>query len=310
MQPPQAFSEAFKNEDASSYDEVAANFDHFTRRLTTPLAKRMIALAELSSGARVLDVGTGTGVVAFLAANKMGLHGKVVGVDLSDGMLAAAEDRARRANLANRVEFRKMDAEALQFTEGMFDAALSLFALLHFPEPLAALQEMYRVLRPGGRLVFAVGSGPPWLSIKGLSHRVKRVPEWLLGLQGKRLFAPAFLNDLVEQFIPGNPAAEQTDLAREHHNRSGRLLALVRKAGFRNLRSCWEGAQAIVSTPEEFWDLQRTFSSIGRKRLSRATAEQRDRLRRAFFETCRDVQARGGRLVYPIGAFYVVAERP
>ena len=303
-------SETFKNRDASSYDSVAVEFDRFTTLLTTPLAARMIALAELRSGERVLDVGTGTGVVAFQAAKQVGVNGKVVAIDLSAGMLAVARRQAERAGLNAHIEFRTMDAEALQFAEGSFDGVLSLFALLHFPNPLGALQQMLRVLRPGGRLIVAVGSGPPWFSLRGLGHRIRRSSELLLAIQGKRLFAPAFLNDLTKQYLPANCEAEETDLAHTHHNRSNRVPALVHKAGFISVRSYWKGQQAVVQTPEEFWDLQRTFSSIGRKRLAKAAPEKLESIHEEFLRTCRKVQSRGGKLVYPIGAFYVVAERP
>ncbi len=302
-------SATFKNEDASSYDAVVAEFDHFTTLLTTPLAARMIALADIRPGHSVLDVGTGTAVVAFQAAKRVGPVGKVVGIDLSDGMLKVAEDQSARAGLNDRIEFRKMDAEALQFGDGSLDRVLSLFALLHFPNPALALGEMLRVLRPGGSLVVAVGSGSPWFSLQGITHRIRRLPELLLGLQGKILIAPAFLNALVERHIPAN-GEEQTALARAHHNRTGDLPELVRKAGFVNIRTYWEGHQAIVKTPKEFWDLQRTFSSIGRKRLFKATRQEVDTVREAFLTTCRKVQSRGGKLVYPVGAFYVIAERP
>ena len=203
------------------------------------MLQAMLDAAQLRPGERVLDVGTGTGVVAFQAAKQVGVNGTVVGIDLSDGMLAVARAQAERAGLSAHIEFRTMDAEALQLAEGSFDGVLSLFALLHFPNPLGALQQMLRVLRPGGRLIVAVGSGPPWLSLRGLGHRVRCFFELLLAIQGKRLFAPAFLNDLTEQYLPANGEAEETDLARTHHNRSNRVPALVHKAGFINVRSYW-----------------------------------------------------------------------
>ncbi|HEV8722547.1 MAG TPA: methyltransferase domain-containing protein [Candidatus Binatia bacterium] len=303
-------SETFKARDAASYDSVTAEFERFTDLLSTPLAARMLALAELAPAQRVLDVGTGTGVVALQTAAKIGVNGKILGIDLSDGMLAAARVKAARAGFAERVEFRQMDAEALAIEDRSFDRVLSLFALLHFPNPPVALREMFRVLRPGGKLVVAVGSGPPWISLRGLAHRARRLSELLLEFQGKRLFAPAFLNSLVEHHIPANGEPEETALARASHNRTCSVPLLVRSAGFTNVRTFWQGHQALVKTPEEFWDVQRTFSSIGRKRLSNATPEKVEAIRQEFLSTCRKVQSRGGSLVYPLAAFYVVAHHP
>jgi ubiquinone/menaquinone biosynthesis C-methylase UbiE len=303
-------AESFKTKDASSYDSVTAEFDRFTERFSKPLALRVIALARLMPGERVLDVATGTGIVACQAAINVGPTGTVMGIDLSDSMLAAAQAKANRAGLNDQVGFRKMDAEALAFKKESFDAVLCLFALLHFPNPLVALREMLRVLRPGGKLVLASGSGPPWISLRGLAHRAQRVAELLLELQGKRLLAPAFLNSLVEQHIPHNGEAEETALARTAQNRTRTIPPLVREAGFVRVRCFWECYRARVETPEEFWDLQRTFSSIARKRLSKADSNEVAILKQEFLRRCCEVQSRGGRLVYPSAAFFIVAQRP
>jgi len=78
-----------------------------------------------------------------------------------------------------------MDAESLNFDDEKFDVVVSLFALLHFPNPLAALEEIYRVLRPGGRMVLGVGSGIPIFSLSGWIHLVKKIPDILHNLPGK-----------------------------------------------------------------------------------------------------------------------------
>jgi ubiquinone/menaquinone biosynthesis C-methylase UbiE len=303
-------AEKFKATDASSYDSITAEFDRFTDRFTADLAARLVSLGQLSAGDRVLDIGTGTGIVAFGAARKVGPGGRIIGIDLSDGMVAFAQAKAGLAGLGDRLEFRKMDAEALELKDKAFDSVLSLFALLHFPNPSAALKEMFRVLRPGGRLVLAVGSGPALFSVPGLTHRIKRLPEILLRLQHKRLIAPDYLNALVQKYIPADIEAEESALARTHHNRSGAVPSMVSAAGFVKVRSYWEGRQGTVDTPEDFWDLQRTFSSLARKRLSRAPQQAVEAVRTEFFKTCRDVQSRGGRLIYPLAAFYVIAQRP
>jgi ubiquinone/menaquinone biosynthesis C-methylase UbiE len=299
----------FKTRDAASYDALTEQFDHFTERLTSPLADRMVDLADLGPSDHALDVGTGTGVVALRAA-RIVRNGKVCGVDLSERMLSTARTRAEQLGFAEEVEFRQMDAEELQFADSTFDAVVSLFALLHFPDPLKALREIYRVIKPGGRLVVAVGSSPPVLSVAGMKHRLTALPDMLRRIQGRQLVAPGFLDSLVESNFPERVAPEEAHLASHSHNRTQGVESLVRSAGFDVLRTCWQGHQTELSTPEEFWEIQRTFSSIARKRLGNRLPGEIEEVRKQFVEKCRAVQSRGGDLVYPFAAFYVVAQRP
>src|SRR5205814_2473708 len=113
MTDREAEAEGFKARDAASYDDRAEDFDRFTEKLTRPLAERLIALAALSPGERVLDVGTGTGVVGLTAAREVGAGGAVLGIDLSAGMLGFAAAKAARSGLTPPFEARRMDAEAL-----------------------------------------------------------------------------------------------------------------------------------------------------------------------------------------------------
>ena len=303
-------STKFKSQDASSYDPLTAEFDRFTRRLTQRLAERMIDLAKLLPSERVLDLGTGTGIVALAAARTANFQGGITAVDLSEGMLSAAKSRALQEGLSSRVAFSRMDAESLALKNAAFDVALSLFALLHFPNPLMALRELFRVLRPGGRLVLAVGSGPAWASRNGLTEGVKFLRRRLAMRRNRLLIGPSSLNDLIARRLEGRTDPEESSLAREGRKRTRRVPGLVRDAGFCRLQTSWSGAEAVIETPEEFWDLQRTFSSFARKRLMDADARQAEAVRAEFLETCREVQARGGKLTYPYGALYVVAKRP
>jgi len=111
-----------------------------------------------------LDIATGTGDLALLLARQPS-WGPVVGLDLLLGMLARARARARRQGLAGRVLWVRGDALALPFPEGAFACALLGFALRNVPDPLQALQEAVRVVRPGGRVgvleaVHPEGRGP------------------------------------------------------------------------------------------------------------------------------------------------------
>ena len=155
-------ADAFKQRDASSYDAVSESFAHFTARFSKPVADRMVDLATLSPSDHVLDVGTGTGVVALAAARRLDATGRVSAIDLSVGMLATAKRIAALDSAGQRVDWRSMDAESLEFANAQVDVGLSLFALLHFPHPLAALREKHRVLKPGGKFVLVESCVPAW----------------------------------------------------------------------------------------------------------------------------------------------------
>ncbi|MEO6655361.1 MAG: methyltransferase domain-containing protein [Pyrinomonadaceae bacterium] len=303
-------SHNFKSRDASSYDSVTAEFDYFTERLTSPLAERLLAHARIKDSDSVLDIGTGTGVVALRAAQNIGPRGKVYGIDLSEGMLEAAAAKALDLSVAEKVQFIRMDAEELSFDAESFDVVVSLFALLHFPDPLTALREIFRVTRRGGRLVVAVGSRPSLFSLSGLGNHIKLVPDFVRRVVGKQLVAPGFLDSLVVRRFPDVGEHEESDLASHSHDRSQGVVDLVQAAGFKITHTDWQGHQAVIETPEEFWEIQRTFSSISRKRLGAGTPEGVEALRTEFLGKCRTVQSRGGSLVYPFAAYYVVANKP
>jgi arsenite methyltransferase len=105
-------------------------------------------------GATVVDIGSGTGTDALLAAGYVGAGGRVIGVDPNDAMLAKAKSAAD-ALAANNVEFRKGSAEALPVESNSVDLVISNGVLNLAPQKLPAFQEIFRVLKPGGRLQLA-----------------------------------------------------------------------------------------------------------------------------------------------------------
>ena len=109
------------------------------------------ALGPLEPGEHVVDCGSGAGADALIAARMVGATGHVIGVDMTTEMLAAARANAADARLAN-VEFREGLLEALPIETGWADIVISNGVLNLVPDKAAAIGEMYRVLRPGGRL--------------------------------------------------------------------------------------------------------------------------------------------------------------
>jgi SAM-dependent methyltransferase len=109
------------------------------------------SLGELGSGERVVDVGCGAGIDSLIAAKKAGPDGRVIGVDMTPSMLEKAGQAAGEVRLKN-VEFRQGYAEALPVDDGWADVLISNGVLNLMPDKAAALEEMSRVLKPGGRL--------------------------------------------------------------------------------------------------------------------------------------------------------------
>src|SRR5690349_23407739 len=123
------------------------------------LNHRLVADARITSGYAVLDLGSGTGYPALLAAQTVGTSGSVVGLDLAADMVAAAERKARRLALAN-VTFKVGDASILPFDTAAFDAVISRFCLMFLPDVPKAVAEIARVLKPGRWFAATVWSSP------------------------------------------------------------------------------------------------------------------------------------------------------
>lgn len=124
-----------------------------------PLAELFLATIPLRTGERVLDVACGTGIVARLAAQQIGTTGLVTGVDLNPGMLEVA--RAHTPTSGAAVDWREGDAGALPCDDASYHVVLCQQGFQFFPDQPQALREMYRVLRPGGRVALCV-----WRSIE------------------------------------------------------------------------------------------------------------------------------------------------
>jgi enediyne biosynthesis protein CalE5 len=120
-----------------------------------PLSERLVELAEVESGDRVLDIATGIGEPAVTAARRVGPAGRVVATDIAPGMLAVGRERASELGLDN-IEFREADAEELDLIGERFDAILCRNGLQFLADLGAALERMRSALVAGGRLAAAV----------------------------------------------------------------------------------------------------------------------------------------------------------
>ena len=134
------------------HSEVELQRLAFQAALIDPVTRRLLVEAGVTSGMRVLDVGTGRGDVAFLVAELVGETGSVVGVDRSPAAVAVARERAEQASLAN-ISFVEGDPAELTFT-APFDAVVGRYVLQFQPEPSAMLGRLVCHLGPGGTVAF------------------------------------------------------------------------------------------------------------------------------------------------------------
>ena len=112
------------------------------------------ALADLNIGETVLDLGSGAGIDVFLAAHKVGEPGRVIGVDLTEDMVARGRQLAQEHGFGN-VEFRQGDIEHLPVDSGSVDIVISNCVINLTPDKLASFTEIHRVLKPGGRILIS-----------------------------------------------------------------------------------------------------------------------------------------------------------
>ncbi len=154
--------------------DAAEFYQRYSRLMLEPWVPALVKAVCLESGERVLDVACGTGFVARHAAECVGEVGTVTGVDINVGMLAMAK-AATASRTALTIDWREADVSALPFPDGSFDVALCQQGLQFFPDRLGALQEIRRILVPGGRIGLSVwGSmeeNPYFLAVESAIRR-------------------------------------------------------------------------------------------------------------------------------------------
>lgn len=137
------------------WDKASSCYELFWQNQLKPAQELLIELTGLQPEDDVIDIACGTGLVTFQILRKFGFNGRLLGIDISDKMVEFASSTAALNN-ESRVQFQQMDAEELRLENDSFDLAVCAMGLMYMPDPRKALEEMYRVLKPGGRAVAAV----------------------------------------------------------------------------------------------------------------------------------------------------------
>ena len=147
------------------FDGIAPDYDRLNHLMSLGVDRswRRRALREIVTPERpqaLLDIACGTGDFALAQARRMHADSRITGLDLSEGMLAVMREKVEKAGLAGRISCEQGDCEQMRFAEGSFDCATIAFGIRNFAHREAALEEILRVLKPGGRLVILELSVP------------------------------------------------------------------------------------------------------------------------------------------------------
>ncbi len=196
-----------------------------------PISDILIESAGITSGYSVLDVATGSGEPALTIAKIIGPRGKVVGVDLSPGMIETAKERASSQGITN-VNFQVVEDESLSaFQDGTFDAVVCRQALMFMPEPTKALSAFLRVLKHKGRASVSVWGSPEKAPLLGLIMKTiaKHLPDFKPPPPG----------------TPGRFAIPNVGLLRDHFS----------KAGFSDFKGQVREVLTQADTAEKLWQM-------------------------------------------------------
>ena len=205
---PEEGSDLSKKEQvAEMFDSIAYRYDFLNRFLSAgiDIIWRKNALKELKKldPKKILDVATGTADVAIMATNSLHPE-KIIGIDISDGMLNFGRKKIEKLNLGKVIELVNGDSETINFADNSFDAVTVAFGVRNFQNLEKGLGEIKRVLRPGGKLVVLEFSKPKTVGIKQLYNVYMKVVAPGMGkLFSKNRNAYKYLDESIKKFPEG-----------------------------------------------------------------------------------------------------------
>ena len=181
------------------WDKIAEKFDLWLPHIA-PVGEVLLDKLAAKPGDRILDVASGTGEPALTLAQRMGNRVTIVGTDAAAGMVRVAQHKAQQLRL-NHIQFETLKAEKMHFADNTFDRVLCRFGVMLFEDPQQGLNEIHRVLKPGGRYALSVWSTPETMPTMFWSYEVfkNKVPEHAQPPLPKitSLGVPGLLDDLL-----------------------------------------------------------------------------------------------------------------
>lgn len=268
------------------WDDAATGWKKWAdwlERTTGPVSARLLDLAGVQSGSRVLDVATGPGEPALTAARRVGPTGSVVATDQAPRMLAVGRERAAAAGLTN-IEFMEVDGEALDVPSESFDAAVCRWGLMFLPRPERAVTAMRDALRSGGRIAVSTWGPPPRVPLLSLA----------MGVLVRELSLP-----------PPAPGPGPFGLADPEQ-----LRALLTDNGFEGVQVEPFTVGFTYRSAEEFVESTRDLAAPVTASIDAQPAERRPALWEAIEAAVAPFTDAGGAVTLPSEALLASAHRP
>jgi SAM-dependent methyltransferase len=262
-----------KSEQKRDWDAAAAGWRKWWRVLepaAQPVSNRLVDLAQIWRGMRVLDVATGSGEPAVTAAHRVGPSGRVLALDQSPGMLAIGRERASALRITN-LEFRESDGEALTVDELDFDAVLCRWGLMFMPDLDRALNGFRQRLRAGGHIAVSVWSTPDKVPMISIGAEMVRK---LVGLPPP---APGALDPL---------RLGDTSI----------LVDALERSGFSDIHIERMPVTFEFDSPEDFTQMREDVASAFRSLLARQSPELRRQVVAAVTDAARKFVQSDGKL--------------
>lgn len=268
------------------WNRVAGGWEKWDRFFDEQMAflnHRLVADARLRAGLRVLDLGSGTGYPALLAAQAVGSKGSVHGIDLAEHMLDTARRKASSLMLSN-ISFQTGDVTTLPFEGSSFDAVISRFCLMFLPEIPKAVTEIARVLKPGTWLSTAVWSAPE---------------------KNAYLTTPlAVIKQFIELPQPDPTAPGIFRLAK-----SGDLVKMLHDAGFGSIVEEEYLAEVRFPSGAEYYESLMDIAAPIQNLFARLSEQQKTEARHRIIDSVNQYR-RANDIAFPIAVRIVSARKP
>ncbi len=200
-------AESKKKQVEKMFDKIAFRYDFLNHFLSAGIdigwRKKAIKQLEDLDPKYILDVATGTGDMAILASRRLNTE-KIIGIDISEGMMEIGKKKIEKLGLQHRIELLKGDSETIFFDDNSFHAVTVAFGVRNFQDLELGLSEIKRVLKPGGKLVVLECTKPKLPVIKNFYNLYLNViTPWVGRMISKNKNAYQYLNESVQNFPEG-----------------------------------------------------------------------------------------------------------